>query len=130
MTITTTLVEIIESTLLIEDDLLGSVTVLEATGSEVSVTLLEEAVPGPAGPAGPSGGVGSIVAGEIPVGLINGSNGTFTTAFSFVPETFEVFINGLRQKLIEDYNTSGGNSFTLISAPLTDEEVLVGYTRT
>lgn len=41
---------------------------------------------------------------EIPIGLINGVNNTFFALHSFYPETLEVFINGVRQEIINDYN--------------------------
>lgn len=70
------------------------------------------------------------VVGEIPSGAINGSNATFTTANTFVPETVQVFLNGIRLVLLADYNLSGGNTITLLASPLTGELVETDYIKT
>ena len=87
--------------------------------------------PGPPGPQGPPGspGNGVIVTNEAPAGIINGSNATFTTAFNFVPETVEVFVNGLKQRRITDFNTSGQNTILLTDSPFTGDSVQVDYLR-
>lgn len=69
----------------------------------------------------------NMVIGEVPTGLINGSNATFTTANPFVAGTVEVFVNGLRQTIIVDFNTSGNNTIQLIFSPLTGEVITVNY---
>jgi len=67
------------------------------------------------------------VTGEIPAGLINGSNATFTASFSFVPESVKVYINGMRQKLIDDYNTSGNTTILMAVSPETITNFLIDY---
>lgn len=66
---------------------------------------------------------------EIPSGLINGINATFTTAFDFVPGTEEVYLNGLKLVKLEDYNTTGTNQIDLYVAPGIGEELSVNYTK-
>lgn len=67
------------------------------------------------------------VTGEIPSGLINGINTTFNSAFNFKPESVEVFINGLKQKIIDDYNTSGTSVITLNFSPDVGEKITINY---
>lgn len=67
------------------------------------------------------------VIGEVPTGTLNGSNAIFTSAYTFVPESFELFINGVRQKIVEDYNTSGGTTITLTASPASTEHLLINY---
>lgn len=64
---------------------------------------------------------------EVPAGLINGSNATFTTAYNFDPATLEVFLNGLKQKVTDDYSTSGTTTIIFTFSPLTGERVTVDY---
>jgi hypothetical protein len=80
------------------------------------------------GPAGASG-ADSFVLNEVPTGLVNGSNVTFTTAFNFVPGSEQVFLNGIKLTLLQDYNTSGNNTITLYQSPLTGELIQVNYTK-
>lgn len=84
---------------------------------------------GPPGPPGPAGGAASFVFGETPSGTVNGSNATFTTAFSFVPETVEVFVNGLKQKRVTHFNTSGSNTILFSDSPQSGDLILVNYLR-
>lgn len=70
---------------------------------------------------------GSFVVGEVPTGLVNGSNATFTTAFAFIPESVEVKINGLTQKKVTHYNTSGTTTILFTDSPTTGEIILVNY---
>jgi hypothetical protein len=58
---------------------------------------------------------------EIPVGVINGVNGTFTLSFAPNPAaSLQYFLNGLLQKQGTDYNLTGaGNTITyLVAVPL------------
>lgn len=68
-----------------------------------------------------------IVYGEVPSGAINGSNATFTTAYEFEPETVQVILNGLIQKLVQDYNTSGTQTITLNVSPNSGETLTINY---
>jgi mevalonate pyrophosphate decarboxylase len=76
-----------------------------------------------------SGSSANSVIGEIPVGAINGSNATFTSAFVFVPESLKVFLNGVRQKLVSDYTSSGGSAITFLVSPIVGDSILIDYQR-
>lgn len=66
---------------------------------------------------------------DVPSGAVNGSNATFLTTFDFIPESVQVFVNGVFQKKTEDFNTSGTNTIILAVSPLTGEVILVNYLR-
>jgi len=72
--------------------------------------------------------IGRII-GETPTGAINGSNATFLSAFNFIPESVEVVVNGLIQRVVTDYNTTGLTTVILTTAPLTGESIRLNYTR-
>jgi hypothetical protein len=64
---------------------------------------------------------------ETPSGAINGSNATFTTAFEFLPATVEVYLNGIRQRLVDDFTLSGGDTIQFTNSPMTGEQITVNY---
>jgi len=67
---------------------------------------------------------------ETPVGTINGVNPTFTVSKgSYIGGTLYVFINGILQdpKLHYVETSPGSGVFTMSDAPLTGDNVLVGY---
>ena len=66
------------------------------------------------------------VIGEIPMGAINGSNAAFQSAFSFDSASLQVYSNGLRLKILGDYNTSG-NNIILNFSPNSNESLLINY---
>lgn len=70
---------------------------------------------------------GDIYTTEIPVGLINGINATFTSAFSFIPESVVLYLNGLRIKIVDEYNTIGNNKIILSVSPGNNENILINY---
>lgn len=70
---------------------------------------------------------GSFVIGETPSGAVNGSNATFTTAQNFVPESVQVFINGVSQTNTVDYTTSGTTTITLNVSPVSGDYIRVNY---
>lgn len=74
-------------------------------------------------------GVGQQVVGEVPIGAIDGSNATFTTAHDFVPESVEVFWNGIRLHLVSEYVTVGTQTINLTQSPQTGEVITVNYQR-
>lgn len=84
-------------------------------------TAGERGIPGP-----PAEAIVHIT-GETPTGLVNGSNATFTTEFEFVPESVQVYVNGVRQKIVPDYQTVGEQTIILAQSPLTGEHILVDY---
>lgn len=77
------------------------------------------------GPPGLSG-AGAGVLNEIPSGAINGSNATFGTAQTFTAGTLRVYLNGLRQRQLEDY-VEGVQAFTMNIAPLLGDSLIVDY---
>lgn len=91
-----------------------------------TVEFLPTGLPGPPGLSGEN----RRVVGEIPTGAINGSNATFTTQFSFVPESVEVLVNGLAQRSPDHFNTTGTNTITLTDSPTMGEIIQVNYLRT
>ena len=76
----------------------------------------------------PTPSSGTRVVGEPAAGVKNGSNVTFTTVYSFIPESVEVFVNGVRQKNL-GFVTVGGNTVELVVAPLASDIVETNYTR-
>lgn len=68
-----------------------------------------------------------IVMGEIPNGLINGGNATFTSLSPFIPEKLIVERNGVTQRKNTDYSTTGNNTINLTFSPETGESILINY---
>lgn len=57
--------------------------------------------------------------GEIPTGTVNGSNTVFTLAFTPVPKSPRLHLNGLLQRHGASYDyTISGNTITFTVAPL------------
>lgn len=82
---------------------------------------------GPAGPQGPAGAGADTVSNEVPSGTIDGLNTLFTTAFNFTSGSTELYINGLRQKLILHYTESAISQITLDDAPQVGDILTVDY---
>jgi hypothetical protein len=76
--------------------------------------------------APPTGG-GTGVVGEVPSGLINGTNTTFTISQTFVAASLAVYLNGLRQRPTTDFTIADSTHFTLTSAPLAGDSLLADY---
>lgn len=68
-----------------------------------------------------------VIVGEIPNGTINGSNATFTTDYSFIPETVQVFRNGIAQYNPTHFTTSGTTTITLNFSPIVGDILTVNY---
>ena len=66
------------------------------------------------------------VVNEIPTGVLNGVNSTFTTQFGVKPDSEEVYVNGNRQKKPDDYNISG-QIINLTFSPQINETILIDY---
>jgi hypothetical protein len=64
---------------------------------------------------------------EIPNGVINNSNTIFISQNNFIPESVEVFLNGLIQQKIIEFQTIGNNNITLTTSPTIGEIVLINY---
>jgi hypothetical protein len=67
---------------------------------------------------------------ETPAGVRNNSNATFTTLFHFVPESVQLHVNGLLQKPVQDYQTTGTNTLLLTESPGPTETILISYLKT
>ncbi len=76
---------------------------------------------------GNNNGSGDFVFSEIPNGIVNGINSVFTIGFNtYIPETLQVFVNGVLQKITQDYTVSGINIMFNFS-PQTGETLLINY---
>jgi hypothetical protein len=64
---------------------------------------------------------------EIPIGLINGLNTTFTTQNNFIPESVEVFLNGLIQQKTFEFQTIGSKTIILNISPSFGETISINY---
>jgi hypothetical protein len=88
-------------------------------------------VNGSSGPCGSTGGGPLFSDGEMPTGVINAINTTFTLNFSPSPAaSLTLFRNGLLMKQGTDYSLSGGViTFSLGSVPQTGDVLLASYRR-
>jgi len=80
--------------------------------------------------AAPAGGGGAATIqtwGETPVGTIDGTNTTFTTANSYQTGLLAVYLNGLRQRRSADYSETTSTSFTFVTAPLSGDTISIDY---
>lgn len=102
---------------------------VSVSGDVIEVSLPADAVSVQVGLQGPAGGSQVWVVGETPTGLVNGSNATYTTAFSFVPLSVAVLVNGVAQRRVTDFNTSGTTTIILTESPQAGEAVRVTYLR-
>lgn len=74
---------------------------------------------------GGGGDLSDFLFGEVPIGVIDGSNATFTTPFDFVAGKVEVFLNGLLQKLVTHYQTIGTNQIQFNDSPQIGDQILI-----
>lgn len=79
--------------------------------------------------SGGGGGSTSSVYNEVPSGLVNGINTTYTTSQDFTTNTTRVYLNGLRQKLVSgvDYTESGNSQIIFSVAPAINDIIIVDY---
>jgi hypothetical protein len=121
--------------------------IVEEFNENVNITISEIGIQGPPGIGIPSGGTtGQIltkvdntnyntqwsnaqlpIINEVPNGLINGSNVTFTTDFNFTSGTVQLFLNGTLQKIIDDYQVIGNDTILLNTSPIAGENLLINY---
>jgi hypothetical protein len=99
-----------------------------------TVTLSNVGIQGAKGDKGDTGASGgldpiSLVFGEAPTGLIDGVNATFQSQYNFIPESVSVFLNGMRLKVIADYQTSGARTINLNVSPTVAEMIQIDYLR-
>lgn len=102
---------------------------LSVTAEPITLEITGVGAQGPAGPEGPAGPGAEIVLGETPSGIVNGSNATFTTAYDFVPGSVTVRVNGLGQRFITDFNTSGTTTILMGESPQAGDSIQVDYIR-
>lgn len=126
VTVSQDILTIEQNILTINDGEHGIITIVnqDTLIPQPSVDILEV---GAQGPAGVSGIISEFVAGETPSGAVNGINATFQTAFDFIPESVSVMVNGLVQRLILDFNTSGVNTLIFSESPGSGDSVRVSY---
>lgn len=118
-----TLIQIDEQNL-ISFDLNDNNTTITTIDNKISIT--EFAQQGLTGPPGDTI-LNDLIISEIPSGIINGINSIFTTQFNFIPETVEIYLNGLKQRIIEDYQLIGNNTIQFVFSPFNNENILVNY---
>jgi hypothetical protein len=70
---------------------------------------------------------GTNIYGETPSGALNGVNKTFTTLHAYSPNMLAVYLGGLRLRKPDDYTETGSNSFQLVTAPLSGDNLSVDY---
>jgi len=75
----------------------------------------------------PTGASGAQYIGETPSGSINGSNQNFTLAHTLLSGTLAVYLNGMRQKVTDDYTITSSTVFQMVTAPLTGDKIIVDY---
>lgn len=112
-----------EPTEIVECIDLGGTEIIQTFDERIEVVEISEQ-----GPCGPSAAA-SLIVGETPAGNVDGVNATFTTALPFVPESVEIFVNGLKQKLIDEFNTVGSQTVSLAVSPGIGETILINYVR-
>jgi len=91
------------------------------------VTVNVSNMKGDVGPAGPPGNISDFVFDEIPSGTINGSNATFTSAYPFDSTTITIFLNGLNQLKLNDFNTSGTQTIIFYTSPQVGDTITINY---
>jgi hypothetical protein len=85
---------------------------------------------GPEGPEGPAGtfeGSANFVCGETPIGVLDGVNKVFTASSTFLSDTLEVYLNGLRQRQTADYDELSTTQFQFVLAPLASDSISIDY---
>ena len=67
-----------------------------------------------------------IVKNEVPDGIINGVNVLFITKYEFYPDSLDVYNNGLKLKVVNDYNFLG-KTIQLAFSPVVGETIIINY---
>jgi hypothetical protein len=78
---------------------------------------------GPSGTVVPSG----YVIGEAAGGAIDGVNKVFSSANAFLASSLAVYLNGLRQRRVDDYNEIGATQFQFLLAPHVGDTISIDY---
>ena len=100
----------------------------EVTISQRPVAFIEKGATGPQGPPGTPGtpGEGSNVK-EVLSGLIDGSNQLFPTSLAFVPNSTQVYLNGLMLDGPDDYLETGDQAITMTDPPIVGDKLVIIY---
>lgn len=71
----------------------------------------------------------NFVSKERPTGLINSINKTFTLQYTIIPGTEHVFVNGILQEIVEDYNVVTDNTIVFFpeTTPLAGFKLRISY---
>jgi hypothetical protein len=83
-------------------------------------------VPGPPGSRGQPGTNVQVV-GEVPTGVRDGRNDTFTTDYIFISGSTVVYRNGLREYLGLGYIESGSRVILFSEPPAGDDDIRIDY---
>jgi hypothetical protein len=76
-----------------------------------------------------TGAGSSSVMHEIPNGAINGSNNIFTTLNNFQPGSVNVYVEGVSQTIVDDFQTVGTSTIQLTTPPAVGEHLTVSYVK-
>lgn len=71
----------------------------------------------------------NIILNETPTGSINGINLVFSTIYNYRTNSTQLFMNGIRMKLGDDYTELGTNQIQFIigSVPFTNDSLIIDY---
>lgn len=70
-----------------------------------------------------------LVIGEIPDGDVDGTNIHFITAYHFELGTTCVYLNGLRQRLAQDYTENSDHTLQFFTAPYSQDVLVLDYVK-
>lgn len=101
---------------------------IEQPSGEVNIATYEQYITLSVG-ATIQTGTGTFAIGEIPTGVIDGSNATFYSLAEFTPESVQVFINGVNQINGIDFTTNGTTQIILNVSPVIGDYIRINYKR-
>lgn len=78
------------------------------------------------GGGGGGGGDTSYVQNETPSGLVDSNNDEFTLSSSPMADSLQLYLNGVRQKITDDYTISG-TTITFVTPPTTGDKITADY---
>lgn len=64
---------------------------------------------------------------QILIGVINGSNNIFKSPDRFDVKNVSVFVNGIKQNIITDYQISNNNTIIFTFSPNVGETLVINY---
>jgi hypothetical protein len=74
-------------------------------------------------------GLASLDMNESPIGLIDGSNATYASSSPFLVSSLEVYVNGILQRRVIDYNTTGNSTILFTDSPQIGDTITISYTQ-